>query len=199
LQEAALKCPNTVCSSAWANRTQSPACKSTVLALLVTKQNQPKSARRRRAAQKRQKSERSSKWATALQKAALNGPNTVCSSAWANRTQSPNCQSTVLALLVTKQFSAKIGPKSDTQKRQKSERSLIWAAALQEAALYCPNTVYSSAWANRTQPPACQSTDLALLVTKQFSAKISEIGEQPKKGKNRRGAQTGLLHCRTLL
>jgi type I restriction-modification system DNA methylase subunit len=60
LQEATFNSPNTVCSSAWANRTKSPAYQSTVLALLVTKQFSAKYARNRRAAQKRQKSERSS-------------------------------------------------------------------------------------------------------------------------------------------
>jgi hypothetical protein len=59
-----------------------------------------------------------SNWAAALQEAALNGLNTVRSSAWANRTQSPACQSTVLALLVTKQFSAKISPKSESSPKK---------------------------------------------------------------------------------
>jgi hypothetical protein len=118
LQEAALNGPNTVCSSSWANKTQSPACQSTALALLVTKQFSAKSAQSLRAAQKRQKSERSSNWAAALQEAALKGPNTICSSAWANRTQSPACQSTVLPLLVLKQFSAKISPKSKSSPKK---------------------------------------------------------------------------------
>jgi hypothetical protein len=74
---------------------------------------QPKKGKNRRGAQI---------WLRHFRKPLQTVFNTVCSSAWANRTQFPACQSTVLALLVTKQFSAKISPKLESSLKKEKFR-----------------------------------------------------------------------------
>jgi hypothetical protein len=82
------------------------------------------------------------------------------------------------------------------KKRQKSERSSNWAAALQDAALN--GKIQSAPLHGLTgHNPQLASQQFWHAGDKTvFSQNQPEIGEQLKKGKNQRGAQTGLLHCR---